>query len=52
MEQELDVPDLHRLAAVDRPDDSRTGFSCPRAVERDPGLVEVDPVERRREAVE
>ena len=49
--QELDVTHLDRPRAADRADDSRDGVLVAGAVERDAGLVQVDPVERRREAV-
>ena len=49
--QELDVAHLDRPRAPDRPDDARHRVLVAGAVERDAGLVEVDAVERGREAV-
>ena len=49
--QELDVAYLDRPRAADRADDARDRVLVARAVERDAGLVEVDAVERGREAV-
>ena len=49
--QELDVADLDRPRPPDRADDARHGVLVARAVERDAGVVEVDAVERGREAV-
>jgi hypothetical protein len=49
--QELQILHLHRMAAADRPDDARHRIRMPRAVERGARVVDVDPVERGREAV-
>ena len=49
--EELDVAHLDGLPSPDRSDDPRNGVLVPRAIERDAGMVEVDAVERSREAV-
>src|SRR5207248_2239432 len=49
--EELDVAHLDRPLPPDRPDDARNRVLVARAVDRDAGVVEVDPVERGREAV-
>src|SRR5439155_293474 len=49
--QELDVPHLHGPRPADRPDHTRNRVLVARAVDCDPGFVEVDAVERCREAV-
>ena len=49
--EELGVPNLDRPRAPDRADDPRDRVLVARAVERDPGVVEVDALERRREPV-
>jgi hypothetical protein len=49
--QELEVADLHGMTARDRANDARHGIGVPAAVERRPGVVDVDAVERRREPV-
>src|SRR4029453_10352998 len=48
--EKLDVPDLDRPPAADRPDDSRDGILVTRAIERDAGMLEIEAVERGREA--
>ena len=49
--QELDVAHLDRPRAPDRADDARDRVLVAGAVERDAGVVEVDALERGREAV-
>ena len=49
--EELCVADLHRMAPGDRADDARDRVRVPAAVERGPRVVDVDAVERGREAV-
>ena len=49
--QELDVADLDRARAADRAYDLRDRVLVPRAIEGDARVVEVDAVERGREAV-
>src|SRR5512134_1575148 len=49
--EELDVPDLDRPRAADRADDPWDGVLVPRAIEGDAGRVQIDAVERCREAV-
>src|SRR4051794_12856354 len=49
--QELDVAHLDGTRTADRADDARHRVLVSGAVERDAGRVEVDAVERRREAV-
>ena len=49
--QELEVADLHRLAAADLPGDPRDLVGLARAAEDLGGVVEVHAVERGREAV-
>ena len=49
--QELGVAHLHRAGAPDLAHDPRHGVRMPGPVERRPGLVEVEPLERVREVV-
>src|SRR5690606_24794035 len=49
--QELDVADLHGVLAPDLADDARHRVRMAAAVERRAGVVDVDALERRREAV-
>ena len=49
--QELQVADLDRVLAADRPDHARHRVRVAAAVEGRAGVVDVDPVERRREPV-
>ena len=49
--QELEVAHLHRVLALDRPDDARHRVGVAAAVERGAGVVEVDAGERVGEAV-
>ena len=49
--QELDVPDIDRARAADRPRDARDGVRVSGPVESDSRLVEIDAVERGREPV-
>jgi hypothetical protein len=49
--QELEIADLHGMTARDLADDARHGIGVPAAVERRPWIVDVDPVECRREPV-
>ena len=49
--QELDVAHLHRPRPADLADDARHRVRMAGSVERNARLVEVDPVERSREAV-
>ncbi len=49
--QELQVADLDRMLAADRPDHARHRVRVAAAVEGRAGIVDVDPLERRREPV-
>ena len=49
--QELQVADLDRVLAADRPDHAGHRVGVPAAVEGRAGVVDVDPFERRREPV-
>jgi hypothetical protein len=49
--QELHVAHLDRSRPADGPDDARHGVLLAGPVERDPGVVEVDPLELVREPV-
>ena len=49
--QKLQVVDLDGMLAPDLADDARDRIGVPGAVERDAGIVDVDPFERGGEAV-
>jgi hypothetical protein len=49
--QKFQILDFDRVLPPDAPDDARHRVRMPRAIERGARVIQVDPLERRREAI-